>query len=282
MQKDIFYVYAHIVRTPFWIEGRFYDVGTVVYIGSGSRSRAFVKSGRTKTHAKYWNCLDKIILVKNLTVEDKFQHEYDAISHFSKFGYLFNKVTEHKPVKVIRPEDFRSFLCICKDSPSGLRWISLPNKARKIKIGQDAGTPSNRGYWFVDLHGIRYSSHRVVYSLFNNVVLDDQTLVVDHIDRDKSNNTPEKLRLVSVSENQRNKKRDFLKLSENSSGYENITWRNTTSPGYCFEIKVNGKKFSKTYSVKGIRRQTSLSFEDATEVSLLLALMDKIEFTICL
>tara|TARA_R110000796_G_scaffold19379_3_gene58274 strand:+ start:112 stop:582 length:471 start_codon:yes stop_codon:yes gene_type:complete len=67
-----------------------------------------------------------------------------------------------------------------------------------------AGTKTKAGYIKLQINKISYSAHRLVWVLFNkDIPLDKQ---IDHIDRDKSNNKIENLRLVDHVANALNKK----------------------------------------------------------------------------
>ena len=102
-------------------------------------------------------------------------------------------------------------------SPSGLTWIRPSSPLARVKAGQPAGCKDHRGYWVVSVGKKRFYAHRIIWELEQGPLADG--LVIDHIDRDKSNNRLENLRLVSESENARNrssKKGRYARLS--SSG----------------------------------------------------------------
>jgi len=71
------------------------------------------------------------------------------------------------------------------------------------KNNKVAGTKTKAGYIKLQINKIPYSAHRLVWVLFNkDIPLDKQ---IDHIDRDKSNNKIENLRLVDCVTNALNK-----------------------------------------------------------------------------
>jgi hypothetical protein len=72
------------------------------------------------------------------------------------------------------------------------------------KNNKVAGTKTKTGYVKLQINKIPYSAHRLVWVLFNKEIpLDKQ---IDHIDRDKSNNKIENLRLVDYVANALNRK----------------------------------------------------------------------------
>lgn len=84
-------------------------------------------------------------------------------------------------------------------SPSCLR-----NKVSRgpAKANQVSGTKHNEGYYTISIKGKLYKAHRLVWELHNGPIPEGR--VIDHIDRDKSNNKIENLRCVSRSENRKN------------------------------------------------------------------------------
>ena len=70
--------------------------------------------------------------------------------------------------------------------------------ANRIKVGDKVGGVGMHGYYNVSIKGRRYKLHRIVYYFHHGVMPDEE---IDHIDRDKSNNRIENLRVVTRSEN---------------------------------------------------------------------------------
>lgn len=71
------------------------------------------------------------------------------------------------------------------------------------KNNKPAGTKTKLGYIKIQINKIPYSAHRLVWVFFNNTIpLDKQ---IDHIDRNKSNNKIENLRLVDAIGNALNR-----------------------------------------------------------------------------
>ena len=74
--------------------------------------------------------------------------------------------------------------------------------SNRLKIGQLAGDKDGRGYRRVMLVKQHYKMHRLIWVMFNGDIPDG--IVIDHIDRDITNNHIENLRLATKSENARN------------------------------------------------------------------------------
>ena len=95
------------------------------------------------------------------------------------------------------------------ESPSGLFWNN----------GKVAGTLDGQGYYMTQLNKVRFKNHRYIWELFNGPI--PEGFQIDHIDGNRSNNRLENLRVVSPSENSRNKKLQ----SNNTSGVCKLTHR---------------------------------------------------------
>jgi len=83
-----------------------------------------------------------------------------------------------------------------------LFWKMSPHQ--KIKVGERAGSIGGTGYRKIQLFKKTYKEHRLVW-LWHYPLNDDE--ILDHIDRDKTNNKIENLRVLSQSENNRNSER---------------------------------------------------------------------------
>lgn len=79
---------------------------------------------------------------------------------------------------------------------SGLRWKKAPANNKKYMVNQMAGSLGMKGYWKIRIKGKDYRAHRVVWALAHR---EDpglgSDLTIDHIDRNKSNNSASNLRL---------------------------------------------------------------------------------------
>jgi len=74
--------------------------------------------------------------------------------------------------------------------------------SKKTIIKKEAGSSNNRGYRRIMINGKRYQTHRLIYIYHKGEIADK--LQIDHINRDKSDNNIENLRLVTPQENQWN------------------------------------------------------------------------------
>ena len=82
------------------------------------------------------------------------------------------------------------------ESPSGLSWR---------RTGRHAASLDAKGYYRVKVNQSTYKVHRIIWCLNHGDV--DSDLVIDHIDRDRTNNSLDNLRLVDRYQNTLNKTR---------------------------------------------------------------------------
>lgn len=89
-----------------------------------------------------------------------------------------------------------------EESPSGLSWATdRPNGGPRA--GDFAGCLSSSGYWFVWVSGKTYLAHRVIMQLLGKSISAND--MVDHVNRDKSDNRIGNLRVVTNQQNQFNR-----------------------------------------------------------------------------
>lgn len=133
--------------------------------------------------------------------------------------------------------------------PSGLRWKERPlhhfeseqsfNIFKARFTGNPVGTPSTNNYWTVSFRGNKFATHRIVYAIFHKT-RDLKGLQVDHIDNNRSNNSPENLRLVTHTENGRNTKM----RSNNTSGLRGVVLvKKVKGPKRWIAQIIVGKKY---------------------------------------
>ena len=149
--------------------------------------------------------------------------------------------------------DFSELFYIDTTSPSGLRWkldrYKGKNHAQKfISKGNVAGCKNGSGYYQVTIGSKIFLAHRVVYQIKYGAI-NDKNLVIDHIDRNKVNNSPENLRLVSKSLNQRNRNIS----SQSSYGITGVHISHIKKSDHTYFnsywIEIDGKESKKSFSI---------------------------------
>ena len=73
----------------------------------------------------------------------------------------------------------------------------------RSRAGDPAGTPTDKGYLRTYVQGKTYPNHRLIYYIVTGENPGEK--VVDHIDRDRGNNSIENLRVLSHTGNQLNR-----------------------------------------------------------------------------
>lgn len=147
-----------------------------------------------------------------------------------------------------------TFLRIAQD-----RYARGHSKRLTVAKGDVAGYIRKDGYAVVKLFVQQYKVHRIIWELHNGSLADGE--LIDHIDGNKSNNSIQNLRIVTNSENVKNK----TKYKSNSTGVTGIhvnekspgsfyyvaTWRegDKTIGAKAFSWKVLGKEGAFTAAV---------------------------------
>jgi hypothetical protein len=85
-------------------------------------------------------------------------------------------------------------------------------RSNRVKVGQLAGDVDGRGYRRVYSNGRHWKVHRLIWIMHNRFLDDNE--IIDRIDRDRTNNRIENLRLSNKSANAINS--DF---TERAKGY---------------------------------------------------------------
>lgn len=116
-----------------------------------------------------------------------------------------------------------------EDSKSGL--IS-------IRTGKEVGCIGSHGYWQVCTRTLgTLLAHRVIWELVNGPI--PEGMEIDHIDRCRSNNKVDNLRLVTSSENSCNTSGH----SDSRTGVKNISFHQN---GYSIEVMRKGVRIRTT------------------------------------
>lgn len=124
--------------------------------------------------------------------------------------------------------NFLEYLEYSETSPSGLVWKKKSNVYSKGNVGDVAGCKNPMGYWIMTVNGEKAYAHRVIANIFFEDF--NESLEVDHIDNNPSNNKISNLRLATSSQN-----------SHNVRG-----WGNKPSglpKGICFVKSSTGEKY---------------------------------------
>lgn len=158
--------------------------------------------------------------------------------------------------------NFNDYFYYDETSPSYVRWaVDRPRgrNAEMCNVNKDdiAGTIKNStGRWKVGLKGKLYYVSRIVWAMYNGSI--PNTMIVDHIDRDKTNNNINNLRLVTRKGNARN----CTKKSNNSTGVTGVSRGGSfwDDPIYHYDkyyeyysatwVDFDGKKHAKYFSVE--------------------------------
>lgn len=111
-------------------------------------------------------------------------------------------------------------------SPSFLSWDN----------GRPVGASIRNGYKRVRCGGKWLNHHVLIWEHFNGPI--PEGMEIDHIDRNRGNNAPSNLRLVTRSQNSRNK----APHKNNKSGIKGVYWHKHREYWYG-QCKKNGKTF---------------------------------------
>ena len=103
-------------------------------------------------------------------------------------------------------------------SVDGKLFWKEPGRCRIV--GKPLGSLKQSGYLELYVSGRTYRVHRILYQLYNDIELTTEQLI-DHEDRNRSNNRKENLRIANISENgtnsnvQKNNKSTGIKIYTN-------------------------------------------------------------------
>lgn len=108
--------------------------------------------------------------------------------------------------------------CLHYSPADGLfTWIAKPSSRSNIKVGDKAGVKNKRGYIVIQIDNKKYKAHRLAW-LYNYGKFPDG--VIDHINRDTSDNRIENLRDVTQSINLKNRRLSSSNKSGKSGVYK--------------------------------------------------------------
>lgn len=224
-----YYVYCHC----------FYDTNEIFYIGKGCGSRL-----KSNNRSKSWEIVKGnrphyAMKIKEFTEEsDALDFEHELISELLPKG---NTTITKSRVKVIDFKTINQIVDYDETSPTFLRW-KIPRANNAYKAGDIAGSFDSDGYGQIYIIDKLYKSHRIIFCLHSGKNL-DSNLVVDHLDRNKSNNNINNLRLTSINENAKNINWKLAKPT--NTGERAITFRlNSYRVSWTTDAKQKEKQFS--------------------------------------
>lgn len=117
-----------------------------------------------------------------------------------------------------------------EDVGTTIRWRDNGDWRRSGEVTCTDG----RGYLTVKFNGRQYNVHRLLWIMRNGPIPDG--MQIDHINADKTDNTPENMRLVSHTENMWNRRGN----RNNTSGVKGVTWHKKLGKWQA-SISIGGK-----------------------------------------
>lgn len=219
------------LKSDYYVYCLYDNIGAVKYIGSGRDDRKDIISKRKQNF--------KDILKENGRVEEVCSNlnRVEAIKIENELLSLYRNqiINVNKKVRLLdyKYEYFDSILELDDNSPTGLIWKI--DASRKMRKGSVAGTLSN-GYFSVKTKSGSFQIHRLLYCLRNKVDLEHHQ-IINHIDFNPSNNSPDNLEVVSMQMN-------CIKKNGYNSDEVGIRSRKT---GFESRIIFNGFTYTKMF-----------------------------------
>lgn len=234
-----FYVYLH----------RRKDNNQVFYVGKGRLDR----HKRSRAYKTWKSVVDEAggfiseIIRTNLSEAEALDLERTLISNPEPNWKLINKSLSNRRIDI----DYSivsKYVYYDPTSPSGLRHSFTKGPVLKDDVAGNLKVVDGRPEsWSVKIKGKLYTCARVVWVLNNKEI--DPSLVIDHIDRNVSNNHISNLRLVTTLENNLNKSTNRNHSTGidgvhfySHNGYEYYTVYRKTKKLKYFSIKKYGKE----------------------------------------
>lgn len=119
-----------------------------------------------------------------------------------------------------------------------LIWKAKSSKYSNVSIGDCAGCLNSNGYYQIRYSNKQYYTHRIIWELHNGPIPKD--IKIDHIDKNKSNNKIQNLRLASMSQNSSN----HSLYKNNTSGYTGVVF-DPNKKTWIAQIQYNNKTIRK-------------------------------------
>jgi len=122
---------------------------------------------------------------------------------------------------------------------SELKRTNVIKNISPDRIAGYQGKAKNQKTHYVPIRylGKVYLSHRVIWEMHNGIIPDG--MQIDHIDGNGTNNRIENLRIVTITENLKNKS----KYKNNKSGVAGVSWDKASKKWHAY-ISDNGKRKS--------------------------------------
>ena len=125
----------------------------------------------------------------------------------------------------------KEYLHYCPTTGNFTR-LKLHNKSGGLSVGDLAGSNNGTGYIKINLLGARYYAHRLACLYMEG----EMPEIVDHINRNRSDNSWTNLRKATKEQNLYNRTTD----KRNSTGVKNVHWFPRYS-AYQVSFTVNGR-----------------------------------------
>lgn len=112
------------------------------------------------------------------------------------------------------------YLALDPSSPSGLVWKDYPANSKKQwgdKTGEMAGAIGTKGYYAIRIANTTINAHRLVWAMHYQ---EEPPAVIDHINRDKTDNRIENLRALTHLENVQNWRGKGYSVDKRSGKYQ--------------------------------------------------------------
>lgn len=234
----------------------------VRYVGSGARRRAFLnhaKSSRGKKYEDFVNINGKLTV--EIVAENLSKVEAENLERLLYEKHIDSILNHRKPVSeiIINKELFIDLLYYDESSKTGLRWkvnVGGSNKTR-MKAHSEAGTLNKDGYYQVRVNDRIYKNHRIIAVLHDMVI---NGMVIDHIDKIRSNNDINNLRVVTSQVNSHN----LNTSSRNLSGVIGVHWHKS-SRSWRVDWQENMKSKYKYFHPKRYNNSVEESFNAACD-----------------
>lgn len=129
--------------------------------------------------------------------------------------------------KELPPVDVLTKALIADPETGSIKWRE---SGKRQKAGDEAGCPATNGYRLIGVGGGRYLAHRIMWKITFGT---EPPKVLDHINRNRSDNRISNLREVTMSQNMHNRSLS----SKNTSGATGVWF-----VGWTGSIRVDGKR----------------------------------------